>query len=221
MKISETETLSYEIYNSKDLDRVADAVAEAFINSDPTDPMTIAEQWSVNELADYVKMLSEWAGKHQLTVVTKDKATDEVVGVVLAGDFASYFPLTPENRGHITNKIEPIMELFESLTVQYKRGKQIQAGEYLYIHMLAVSRKHQRKKIAQNSLEVCLNNGIKKGFSYAFTESSDSVSQHIFGKLGFIPRHQVDYQQFTYQGQKVFPSTETDRGIMLMDKSLS
>ena len=221
MKISETETLSYEIFNSQDLDRVADAVAEAFINSDPTDPMVIAQQWSVNELADYVKMLSEWAGKHQLTVVTKDKATDEVVGVVLAGDFASYFPLTPENRGQITNKIEPIMKLFESLTVQYKRGKQIQAGEYLYIHMLAVSPEYQKRKLAQNSLEVCLNNGIKKGFTYAFTETSDSVSQHIFEKLGFTPRHQVDYQQFSYQGQKVFASTETPKGIILMDKSLS
>jgi hypothetical protein len=35
MKLSETETLSYEIFNSKDLDRVADVIGEAFINSDP------------------------------------------------------------------------------------------------------------------------------------------------------------------------------------------
>ena len=218
MKISETETSYYEIYNSKDLDRVANVIGEAFFYSDP---MAIAQQWSENDLVDYFKLLSEWAEKHQLTVVAKDKSTDEVVGVILAVDFASYFPLTPENRGHITNKIEPIIELFESLKVQYKRGKQIQAGEYLYIHMLAVSRKHQRKKIAQNSIEVCLNNGIKKGFTHAFTESSGSVSEYIFGKLGFIPRHQVDYQQFTYQGQKVFASTETDKGVVLMDKSLS
>ncbi len=165
MKISETETLSYEIYNSKDLDRVADAVAEAFINSDPTDPMAIAQQWSVNELADYVKMLSEWVHKQQLTVVTKNRSTDEVAGVVLASDFASNFPLTSENSQHLSNKFEPIIELLESLEAQYKHDKQIRAGEYLYIHMLAVSPEYQRRKIAQNSLEVCLNHGIEKGYT--------------------------------------------------------
>jgi hypothetical protein len=31
MKLSETETLSYEIFNSKDLDRVADAIGKTFV----------------------------------------------------------------------------------------------------------------------------------------------------------------------------------------------
>lgn len=35
MNLSETETLSYEIYNSKDLDRVANVIREAFFYSDP------------------------------------------------------------------------------------------------------------------------------------------------------------------------------------------
>ena len=218
MNLSETETLSYETLDLNDLDCVADAVAEAFINSDP---MSIAQQLSVNELTNYVKLLGEWAEKQQLTVVAKDKFTNEVVGVVLAVDFASDFPLTPENSEHISNKIEPIIELLSSLEVQYKRAKQIQAGEYLYIHMLAVSREYQRKKIAQKSIEVCLNNGVEKGFTHAFTETSDSIAQYIFGKLGFIPRHQINYQQFTYQGQKVFASIDADTGTILMDKLLS
>ena len=35
MKLSETETLSYEIFDSKDLDRLANTMAKAFTNSDP------------------------------------------------------------------------------------------------------------------------------------------------------------------------------------------
>ena len=93
MKLSETETLSYEIFDSKDLDRLADVIGKAFINSEP---MTIAQQLSINEFADYIKLIGEWMDKQQLTVVTKDKSTDEVVGVVLAVDFASNSPLTSE-----------------------------------------------------------------------------------------------------------------------------
>lgn len=111
MKISETETISYEIFNSKDLDRVANAITRTFTNSDP---MSTAQQLSVNELANYVKLLGEWAEKQKLTVVTKDKFTEEVAGVVLGVDFALDF-LTPENSEHISNKLKPIVELLSSL----------------------------------------------------------------------------------------------------------
>ena len=217
MNLLKTDTLTYEIFDLKDLDRVADIIGKAFTNSDP---MAIAQQLSVDELADYVKLIGEWVQKQQLTVVTKDKSTDEVVGVVIASDFAFDFPLTRENSQHISNKLEPIIELLESLEVQYKRGKQIEPGEYLYIHMLAVSPEYQRRKIAQNSIQVCLNQGIEKGFSCAFTEAANSVSQHVFGKLGFIPRYEINYQQFTYQGQKVFASIEGHTGTVLMEKLL-
>ena len=218
MKLSETETSYYEIFNLNDLDRVADVIGKAFTNSDP---MAVTQLLSVKEFADYVKSIGEWMEKQQLTVVTKDKSTDEVAGVVIAGDFASDFSLTPENSQHLSDKLEPIMELLESLEAQYIQGRQIQAGEYLYIHMLAVSPKYQRRKIAQNSIQVCLNHAIEKGFTCAFTEAANSVSQHVFGKLGFVPRHQVSYQQFTYQGQKVFASIEGDTGTILMDKSIN
>ena len=214
MNLFETETSYYEIFDSKDLDRVADAVGLAFTNSDP---MAIAQQLSVSEFADYIKLIGEWIEEQQLTVIAKDKMTDEVAGMVISGDFASV-PLTPENSEHLSNKLDPIIELLESLEARYKQGRQIQAGEYLYIHMLAVSPKYQRKKIAQNSIEVCLNNGIKKGFTYAFTEAANSVSQHVFGKLSFVPRHEISYQQFTYQGQKVFASIEGHTSTILMDK---
>ena len=85
MKLSETETLSYEIFDSKDLDRVAEVIGKSFVKSDP---MAVAQQLSVNEMSDYVKLIGKWIEEQQLTVVTKDKSTDEVAGIVIAGDFA-------------------------------------------------------------------------------------------------------------------------------------
>ena len=43
------------------------------------------------------------------------------------------------------------IELLEGLEVQYKHGKKIKAGEHLYINMLAVSPKYQRKKILKQA----------------------------------------------------------------------
>ena len=183
MKIlHETETLSYEIFNLNSLNPLANLVGKAFINSDP---MAIAQQLSLEEFADYIKLLGEWAEKQKLTIIAKDKLTDEVVGAVLAGDFALDSPLTPENSEHISNKFEPIVELLESLETQYKYGKQIRTGEYLHIYMLAVSPKYQGKQIAQNLIRICLDNEVAEGFSWAFTEAANSISQHIFRKLDF------------------------------------
>ena len=217
MKLSETETLSYEIFDLKDLDRVADVIGQAFAEFNP---LTVSQQLSVNETIDYVKLISEWTEKQQLTVVAKNKSTDEVASVVLAGDFADNF-LTSENSKHLNSKLKPIIELLESLEAQYKHGKQIRAGKYLYIHMLAVSPKYQRRKIAQNSTKVCLDCAIEKGFTHAVTEASNFISQYVFVKIGFTPRHRIKYQQFTYQGQKVFASIEEDTGTILMDKLLN
>ena len=109
-----------------------------------------------------------------------------MVDAVIAVDFASGCSITPENSQRLNNKIEPVIELLESLEAQYKQGKQIQAGEYLYIHLLGVSPEYQRRKIAQNSTKVCLNHGIEKGFTHAVTEASDFISQRVFKRFGFI-----------------------------------
>ncbi|MDJ0588421.1 MAG: GNAT family N-acetyltransferase [Pleurocapsa sp. MO_226.B13] len=182
--------------------------------------MAIAQNLSLEEFADYIKLLGKWADKEELTVIARNKSTDEVVGTVIAGDFASDSPLNPEDGDNLSKKFEPIVKLLESLETQYKQGKQIRTGEYLHIYMLAVSPDYQRKKIAQNIIQICLNKGIQSGFTRAFTEAANSISQHIFKKLNFKPRHQISYKEFTDQGIPVFADIEGHEGTILMDKCL-
>lgn len=218
MKIlHETETLRYEIFDLNSLDGIADLVGKAFTASDP---MAIAKKLAAKDFTNYIKLLGKWAEKEKLTVIAKDKSTNEVVGAVIAGDFASDSPLDPENSTTLSNKFEPIVELLESLETQYKHGKQIQGREYLHIFVLAVSPDYQGKKIAQNLIQVCLNNAVECGFTYAFTEAANSISQHIFRKLDFQPRHEILYRNFTYQGVRVFADIEGHKGTILMDKCL-
>ena len=216
--LHETKTLRYEIFDLNSLDRMANVVARAFTQFDP---MAIAQNLSLGEFADYIKLLGEWAEGEKLTVIARDKSSDEVVGAVIAGDFASSSPLDPENCASISPKFEPIVELLESLEAQYNQGKRIRAGEYLYVYMLAVSPDYQRQKIAQNLIQICLDNGIEKGFTRAFTEAANSVSQHIFKKLDFQPRHEIFYSEFTYKGVPVFANIEEHEGTILMDRLLA
>ena len=216
--LHETETLRYEIFTSNSLDGLADVVAKAFTQFDP---MAIAQNLSVEEFADYIKLLGEWIEREQLTVIARDKSNDEVVGTVIAADFASSSPLNPEHSDSISAKFEPIVELLESLENQYKQRKQIRAGEYLHVYMLAVSPDYQRKKIAQKLVQICLDNGTEKGFTKAFTEAANSVSQHIFRKLDFQSRHQIGYQEFTHKGVRVFANIKGHEGTILMDKLLT
>lgn len=214
--LHETETVRYEIFERNSLDQLANVVAKAFIQFDP---MAIAQNLSVEEFADYIKLLGEWIEQEQLTVIARDKSSDEIVGAVIAGDFASDSPLNPDSND-ISAKFDPIVELIEELETRYKKDQQIKLGEYLHVYMLAVSPNHQRKKIAQNLLQVCLNNGVKKQFNWAVTEAANSVSQHIFGKLDFVPRYQISYQEFTHQGIRVFAKIKGHEGTILMDKLL-
>ena len=214
--LHETEAVRYEIFTSDSLDALADVVAKAFTQFDP---MAIARNLSVDEFASYIKLLGEWIEQENLTVIARDKLHNEVAGVVIAGDFASNSPLNPDS-DNISHKFEPIVELIESLETQYKQDRKIRAGEYLHVYMMAVSPDYQRRKIAQQLVQICLDNGKKRGFTKAVTEAANSVSLHIFRKLDFQPRHQVGYQKFVYQNIRVFADIEGHEGTILMDKLL-
>jgi ribosomal protein S18 acetylase RimI-like enzyme len=212
--LHETHALQYELFYQKSLLEMALLVAEAFIHSEP---MTINQGFSVDEFANYIKFLGAWTEQEKLTVIARDKQTNELVGALIAGDFASASPLEIDN---ISDKFKPIMELLEKLEVQYKQDKNIRTGEYLHLYMLAVAPPRRGQKIAQNLIQTCLGYGMKKGYRTALTEATHSISQHIFGKLGFVGRHEMLYKQFTYQGQQVLKSIEGHTGTIFMDKAL-
>ena len=88
-------------------------------------------------------------------------------------------------------------------------------------YILAVSPDYQGKKIAQNLIRICLDNGITQGFTYAVTEAVNSNSQHVFRKLDFQPCHQVLYKEFVYQDIPIFARIKGHEGAILMDKLLT
>jgi GNAT superfamily N-acetyltransferase len=153
----------------------------------------------------------------ELTVLARDQATGQVIGALITDDLAS---TPPEAFEHLGEKFGPILALLDALDAQYKQGINPRVGEYLHLFMIAVMHQRTSKKVAQNLIRACLENGLRKGYKTAVTEATGVISQHVFRRCGFVDRLEIPYKTFTYQGSRVFASIEGHTGTILMDKVL-
>ena len=76
------------------------------------------------------------------------------------------------------------MALLDALDVQYKQGKSLRVGEYLHLFMIAVTHQHTGSKVAQNLIQACLENGIRKGYKAAVTEATTGAILKLVWILG-------------------------------------
>jgi ribosomal protein S18 acetylase RimI-like enzyme len=206
--------VGYELFDLHALDEMAVMIAEAFTRYEP---MAVAQSLSFDGFVDFIKLLGPKAEQEELTVLARDQETGQVIGAMLTEDFAL---APPEDIEHFSEKFGPILTLLDELDAQYKRGISLRVGEYLHLFMIAVTHKHSSEKVAQNLIQACLENGIRKGYKTAVTEATGVISQHIFRKCGFVDRLEIPYKTFTYQGSRIFASIEGHTGTILMDKVL-
>ena len=213
--LRKTERLQYEIFELNSLNEMAKMVAQAFIDSDPR---AVVQRFSVEEFVHHVYQLGAWVAEQGLTIIAREQQTNEIVGVVIAGDFYTDSSLEIKNLDE--DKFKPIMQLFDQLQMQYMQGKRIGKGEYLHLHMLAVKPERRGEKIAQSLVQICTENAASFGYQIAFTESANSISQRVFRNCGFVECYEVLYKQYTYQNVPVFTEIEGHSGAILMDKTL-
>ncbi|KST65552.1 GNAT family N-acetyltransferase [Mastigocoleus testarum] len=211
----EANNVTYEPFSINLLEPTALVVGQAFSGSDP---IAVVQELSVQDFYEYILLLGEWLAELGLSIIAKDKESEQVIGALIAADFASEPPL---EMGKISDKFAPIFHMFESLDNTYKQDKQIQFGKYLHLYMLAVSPQHRGKGIAQNLVSTTLEYGKKEGYKFAVTEAANQTSQHIFGKAGLIPRCKAMYSNFTYNDKRVFEVISDKGGTFLMDKHLN
>ncbi len=201
--LCEVQGVRYELFDMHALDEMALMVAEAFTRYEP---VMVAQDISLNECVDFVKLLGPKAQQEELTVVARDQETGQIIGAMITDDFASA-PL--ESMEHLGGKFEPVFALLSELDAQYNQGRSLRLGKYLHLFMIAVTHQHKGRKVAQNLIQACLENGTRKGYKAAVTEATGMISQHIFrNKFGFADRLEIPYKTFIYQGKRVFESIE-------------
>ena len=152
-----------------------------------------------------------------MTVITRNQENNQIIGAMVADDFAIE---PPEEMRRLGDNFEPLWAGLDELDTQYKQGKILPKGEYLHFFLLAVDPRQSGKNVAKNLVQTCLENGIRKGYKTGIVEATGVVSQHIFRKFGFLDRFEAPYKTFTFQGRQVFEAIKDHHGIILMDKSL-
>jgi len=215
MVLNETDGVQYELFDLSKLDEMALMTAETFARYEP---VTSSLGITLEDFADFVRVLGPKAEQEELTVIARDQDTGQIIGAMITDDFAIEPP--EEIRG-LGNNFEPIWAVLDELDTQYKQGRILSPGEYLHFFLLAVDHRQTGKNVARNMVQACLENGVRKGYKTGVVEATGVVSQHIFRKFGFVDCFESPYNTFVFQGKRIFESIKDHHGIVLMDKALA
>ena len=110
--------------------------------------------------------------------------------------------------------------MLDGLDSQYRASRNIQPGAYLHLFMVGVPNHASGRGIAHHLITTCLTNGKTRGYRFAVTEATGSVSQHVFRKLGFRDVLAASYKDYVFNGQHVFSSIVGPEATILMEREL-
>ncbi len=212
---SEPELIKYSLCAEGDIDAMCDLLAEVFSRSDPP---AVAAGVTALEFRAFVQLFCSKASGEGLTIVARLANSGELVGALLTEDAASPMPIGIER---LSPKFDPIFDILGQLDEEYRGDSEVERGEQLHLFLLGVSPLVSGRGVAQELIQVCIENGSRLGYRMAVTEATNKVSQHIFRKAGFFERAERSYKDHRFEGRAVFASIAEQGGPILMDKALS
>jgi len=182
------------------------------------DPPAMATQFSPKKLEEIAAIFGTKSAKEGLSSVAVETSSGKIVGAILGHDFGCP---PPSEIGNVDLSSEPVIALLDQLEEIFSKTHEVRPGEFLHVFMIAVRDEFSGKGIAQNLLQFCLKQAQKSGYSVAFTEATNQISQSIFRKFGFEEIHLVDYHAFEFNGRKPFQEIIDQRGCALKEIQLS
>lgn len=182
------------------------------------DPPAVAVGITAAEFEAFVRLFGAKAVADRLTIVARSADTREMIGALLTEDSASS---PPSGMDQLSRKFDPINDILDQLDTDYWRGQAARQGDCLHLFLLGVARSFGGRGVAQQLVATCLENGLQRGYRLAVTEATNSVSQHIFRRLGFADRVRRSYRDHRFEGRAVFSSIEGHAGPILMDKAIA
>lgn len=214
--IAQSNNIQYQVLDLTLLNQATKLVATCFCTMEP---MTVCQNISVDSFSQFLELLADKVVQQQLSIAAIDKTSQQLVGAVIADDFAS---ATDEELVGVSDQFLPIFALLEQLDQLYQNNKSIYPGDYLHIFMLAVDQAQNNKKIGYQLIKACLANALNKGYKVAFAEATGLVSQHLFlNKFQFKHCFQINYKDFNFNGQPVFKHIKNHQATILVEKFLN
>jgi len=206
--------IEYGVYVSSEAEAMTELLSEVFTRHDP---LAVAAGVTAAEFELFVRALAPKVAEEGLTVVARLANNGEMAGVLLTEDGAS---AVADGMKQLSEKFEPIADILGQLVTEYRAGQTPGHGEVLHLYLLGVSDRVARRGVGQQLVATCIENGARRGYRVAVAEATNKVSQHIFHKLGFIPRVDRSYGDYLFRGRPVFQAVAEAGGPVLMEKSL-
>jgi len=207
--------INYSVYAQKDADEMARLLGEVFAHHDPP---AIAVGLTPAEFEAFVRLFCAKAAVEGLTTVARSAETGEMVGVLLTEDSSG---AVPEGLEHLSAKFNPIFDILGQLDAECRAGEVVRPGECLHLFLLGVAPDYGGQGIAHQLVARCLAHGASRRFRVAVTEATNTTSQHIFRKQGFVERVRRSYESHRFNGRAYFSSITEHGGPMLMERSLA
>lgn len=211
---SENVQIEYGVYSASDADALVKLFGEVFSRRDPP---AYAVGLTAGEFEDLVRLFCPKAAGEGLSTVARLAGTGEMVGALLTEDCAS---AEPEGTDRLSEKFDPIMDILGELGGEYWAGRAARPGESIHLFLLGVAERFGGNGVAKRLVADSLELGASRGYRLAVTEATNKVSQHVFGKHGFVERVRRSYASHRFDGRAVFASIAEHGGPMLMDRSL-
>jgi hypothetical protein len=213
--LEEKKRIIYEIFKEDDSEQTIACIIDVFPRREP---LTETLHITPDEFYYFAKIYCKKAVKDGLSIIAKDRDTGGVIGFIISEDLASE---PPEGIEMISKKFHPIMALLYRLEEEYKKTRRVNKGEVLHLFMGGVSQRYEGRNISTTLIDENLKLAKMKNFSYAIGEVTGKAVLHITrDKLGFIEKHAIEYESFTYKGVKVFKNIETSTRCILVEKQL-
>ena len=210
-----TPSINYSLYAATDADEMSRLLGDVFAERDPP---AVAVGLTAREFEAFVRLYGPKAEAEGLTVVARSAATGELVGALLAEDSGTEPPVGLE---HLSPKFNPIFDILGQLDAEYSGGRARPRGESVHLFLLGVARGYAGRGIAQQLVTECVGHSRRKGYRVAVTEATNTTSQHLFRKQGFVEKVRRSYRDHQFEGLAFFTSITDHVGPMLMEKHLA
>jgi len=211
---SKPASLLFEACRASDVPEMCRMLAETFARNDPP---AVAVGLTPAEFEAFVRLVSTSELTRELTIVARDQASGSLAGAMLTEDAASQLP---EGMDELSQKFDPIFDLFSLLDAQLAEPPVTEPGDVLHLFLLGVDDRFAGQGVGQGLVLEALNNGIARGYRAAVVEATNLRSQHIFSKLGFTTRAQTSYAAYRREGVPVFASITEHGGPVSMIRAL-
>jgi ribosomal protein S18 acetylase RimI-like enzyme len=212
--LREINGIRYTLLGEEDADEAAHLVARVF--TDGSEPITRALSVTPEDFRQFVQAFCPKFTREALSVIARDIATGEAVGVQLNDDMGTELPDIPGGFGSLA----PAMALLTELDHRHFGDQALEPNRYAHLFFIAVLSGYRRRGICKGLLDLSLEIARDRGYRRAIAEATGIFSQHVLRKAGFEARVEVPYSTFEYDGTRPFQGIEHHPSLMLMECEL-